>query len=213
MEKEVKAVIFDVAGVLALTQNSKGVHEFIADKLKISIDTYFDSIDTYYAKSIEGKISEKQTVKNIAKNLRISERKLRRLYKRAYKKNFKINKQLYKQAFKLKKRGYKIAILSDQWHLSKQPLIPDKYERKFNQSIISYKVKLRKPNPKIYKLTLKKLNLSPRQALFIDNRDWNTKPAKKIGIQTILFKSNKQLFKHPKWRKLFNETRRIPKKT
>jgi len=59
--ERVKAVIFDVGGVLALSQNpvkiknhlhTIGVHEFIANKLKISIDQYFDSIEAIYSKSM-----------------------------------------------------------------------------------------------------------------------------------------------------------------
>ena len=65
----IKAVIFDVGGVLALGKNSQwrdgkvipsGVHEFIAKKLKISLDQYLDSIDITYALAIEGKISNEK---------------------------------------------------------------------------------------------------------------------------------------------------------
>jgi len=208
MKRGIKAIIFDIGGVLSLGKymvhpkhkHRTGVHEYIIKKLKISVDQYFDSIDTYYAKSITGEISEKQAISKIAKNLKITPKKLLKLYTKAYKKNFKINKPLYKLAFKLKKKGYKIAILSDQWHLSKKShkLIDQKLINKFDVVILSPDVKMRKPNPKIYKLILKKLKVKPKEALFIDNQPWNIKPAKKLGMQTILFKNNKQCFEELK---------------
>jgi putative hydrolase of the HAD superfamily len=62
---------------------------------------------------------------------------------------------------------------------------------------------MRKPNPRIYKLLIKKMKLVPSEIIFIDNQIWNINPAKKIGMQTILFKNNKQLFENKIWRSLF----------
>lgn len=211
---EIKTIIFDVGGVLALGTplvkvkdrlHRFGVHEYVAKKFKISLDQYFDSIDTAYAKSIEGKISKNQTIKLLSKNLKTTSKKLIKLYSKAYKKNFKQNKQLFKQAFKLKQFGYKIAILSDQWHLSYEALMSEKQYKKFNLVVVSCFVGLRKPNPKIYRLTLKKLKIKPSECLFIDNQKWNIDSAKKLGIKTILFKNNKQLFENKTWRNLFND--------
>ena len=201
---EIKAIIFDIGGVLQLGKYSNkpvrghrllGVHNFIVKKLKISLDQYFDSLDTAYAKSIEGTISEKQVIKTIAKNLEISTTKFKQLFVQAYKKNFKINNELINYALRLKKQGYKIGILSDQWHLSKRALVTEKMKKIFKPSIISCDVGIRKPNPKIYKLILKKMKISAKQAVFVDNQEWNTQPAEKLGFKSILFKNNKQLFK------------------
>lgn len=201
---KIKAIIFDVGGVLQIGRYLphpekghllSGVHHFISRKLKISLDQYFDSIDTTYVKSIEGKISEREALETIAKNLKISVGKLKKLFIKAYRKNFKLNRQLFKQALKFKKKGYKIAILSDQWYLSKEALITKKLTKNFNPVLISCDVGFRKPNPKIYRLMLKKLKIPAKQTLFIDNQEWNIKPAKKLGMKTILFKNNKQLFK------------------
>jgi len=54
---------------------------------------------------------------------------------------------------------------------------------------------VRKPNPGIYKLLLKKLRLPAKKVLFIDNREWNLRPARELGIKTILFESNRQLIR------------------
>jgi len=203
---EIKAIIFDVGGVLVLGVKLKRskydgmlhhtkIHEYISKKLKISLDQWFDAIDTTYAKTIEGKISRAKALKIIAKNTKVSVKKLEKIVLKAYRKNFKQNKQLFKKAFELKKQGYKIAVLSDQWYLSKEALMPSKLYKRFDEVVVSCDVGVRKPNPKIYKLILKKLKLPAKQTLFIDNQEWNNNPAKKLGMKTILYKNNKQLFK------------------
>jgi len=128
---------------------------------------------------------------------------LQKILIKAYKRNFKQNKFLFKSAFKLKKKGFIIAVLSDQWQISKEAIMPKKQYKKFDEMIVSCEVKMRKPNPKIYNLILKKLKIKPSQALFIDNQKWNLAPAKKIGMKVILFKDNKDLFKNALWKKLF----------
>jgi len=212
MKKQlIKAILLDVGGVLALGESSErkrgkfipsGVHLNMAKKLNISIDQYLDSIDSTYVSAITGKLSEKKVIETLSKNFGISSKKLKRLYLDSYKKNFKQNKELFKELFKLKKRGYKIAILSDQWFLSKEALMPDKFYRNFDEVIVSCDVGIRKPNKEIYQLAVKRLNLSPHEILFVDNQKWNILPAKKLGMNTILFKSNKQLFSDEKWRNL-----------
>jgi len=200
-ESEVKAVVFDVGGVLQIGAkifSKKGIQETLAKKFHLNVDDYLDSIDTNYAKSMEGLISKGELLKSLSKNLKFTEKKVEKIYFDVYKKKTKINSGAVRIAKRLKKKGLKVAILSDQWHLSKSPLIPKKFYKTFNSIIISCEVKVRKPNPKIYKIFLKKIKLKPEEVLFIDNRSWNLVPAKKIGIKTILFLNNKLLKKQLK---------------
>ena len=45
------------------------------------------------------------------------------------------------------------------------------------------------------KIHLLDKNVKADEILFIDNRDYNLEPARKLGIKTILFENNKQLGK------------------
>ncbi len=173
---QIKAIIFDVGGVLFLPKNptiikkrghcTLGVHQQISNKLKISLDQWFDLIDSIYADSIEGRATEKKALSVISRNIKTNPGKLKKIILRAYLNNFTQNKKLYSLAFKLKKLGYKIAILSDQWPVSQEALMPKKLYKNFDQVIVSCNVGMRKPNPKIYRLLLKKLKL-PAKTLFL----------------------------------------------
>lgn len=192
----IKAVVFDVGGVLALHKNnSLSVHTSIAKKLHISVDQWFDAIDVTYTKSIYGRISEKKLLDIFSKNLNVGKEKIKKIVVDEYKKEFTQNKELYNFAFNLKKKGYKIAILSDQWHLSKRAVILPKYMKKFDVVILSCDIGMRKPSLKIFRYAIKKLRLKAHEIVFIDNQKWNIAPAKKLRMKTILYKNNKQLFK------------------
>jgi epoxide hydrolase-like predicted phosphatase len=201
-KNKIKAVVFDIGGVLQLRKNKnfikkypEGVHEFVARKLNISIDTYFDSIRFFYSDLSTEKVHQKELMKKIADNLDISPKKLENLYKNAFIEKFKLNQELLFFAEELRKRKYKTSILSDMEYFSKEILIPKRISKKFDFSIVSCDVGFKKPSSKIYKFLIKKLKLKPSEILFIDNRSWNIKGSEKLGIKGILFKNNKQLFK------------------
>jgi epoxide hydrolase-like predicted phosphatase len=175
----------------------------VSEKLKMPLDQYLEAIETIFAQAIEGEISEKQAVETIADKLKVSKGKIKKLYIWAYRKNMKPNKLLHKKALELKKLGYNIAILSDQWYLSKPALMPKRLYKKFDEKIVSCDVGMRKPNPKIYKLALKKIQSKPEETLFIDNQEWNLPPAEKLRMKTIHFQDNKQLFENKVWKSLF----------
>jgi len=198
----IKTIIFDVGGVLQSTNYDDvgkgghhilGVHEYMARKFKKDLDSWFDSIDTPYAKSIDKKIPRAKAIKRISNHLKTTPKKLVKLFHKAYKKYFKKNRKLYRVAFKLKKKGYNIGVLSDQWYLSDDILTSKKNMKGFSPVIISCDVGMRKPDLPIYKLLIKKCKCKANEILFIDNRGWNLKPARKLGMKTILFKNNKQL--------------------
>ncbi len=61
----------------------------------------------------------------------------------------------------------------------------DKY---FDVIILSHKSKCRKPDPKIYKLCLKKLGVAAEETIFVgDNLDKDFKVPQSLGMQAILF--------------------------
>ena len=72
------------------------------------------------------------------------------------------------------------------------------YEQNYNlfdAVVFSCNVGVRKPNPNIYKIMLKKLNVQPQEAVLIDDREENIVGAKKVGINAILFVDKNHLTK------------------
>ncbi len=191
--KKYKAVIFDLGGVLSLGKKineMEGVHEEVAKALKFSTDSYFDAIDSTYSDAIEGKIPRQRSINIMAKNLGATPKKLIRVYTKCYRKNFKRNMKLYRFALKLKKKGYKVGIISDIWYIAKDVFFYKDYYDHFDCVLASCDVGSRKSNKKIFQVAAKKLELSPKEIIFTDNNSWNLTAPKKLGIKTILFKNN-----------------------
>ncbi|MEX2327027.1 MAG: HAD-IA family hydrolase, partial [Pseudomonadales bacterium] len=55
----------------------------------------------------------------------------------------------------------------------------------FDVIIESSKVGIRKPNPGIYQIACKQLNIAPTEAVFLDDLGINLKPARELGMRTI----------------------------
>ena len=59
----------------------------------------------------------------------------------------------------------------------------------------SNEVGLKKPDPKMYKLTLRRLRIKPSESVFIDDVLDHVKAATKLGIFGLLFTSSEKLKK------------------
>lgn len=114
-------------------------------------------------------------------------------FKSVMKEAIGINPQMYILVDQLKEQQISVALLSNiDERLSK--LIRDfgLYEP-FNPCLLSCEIGAEKPDLKAYGLLLTKLNLPPKEVLFIDDKIENIESAKAIGLDAILFESEQQL--------------------
>nr|XP_054416871.1 bifunctional epoxide hydrolase 2 isoform X6 [Pongo abelii] len=103
----------------------------------------------------------------------------------------KINHPMLKAALMLRKKGFTTAILTNTW-------LDDRAERDglaqlmcelkthFDFLIESCQVGMVKPEPQIYKFLLDTLKASPSEVVFLDDIGANLKPARDLGMVTIL---------------------------
>uniref|UniRef100_F7FMV8 Bifunctional epoxide hydrolase 2 n=1 Tax=Callithrix jacchus TaxID=9483 RepID=F7FMV8_CALJA len=105
----------------------------------------------------------------------------------------KINRPMLQAALTLRKKGFTTAILTNTW-------LDDRAERDglarlmcelkthFDFLIESCQVGMVKPEPQIYKFLLDILKTSPSEVVFLDDIGANLKPARDLGMITILVK-------------------------
>ena len=70
-----------------------------------------------------------------------------------------------------------------EWMPAWETAIPDRSI--FNTVILSSEVGLRKPNPAMYALALERLQISPDEAVFLDDFEPMVKGAEQVGIHAI----------------------------
>ncbi len=101
---------------------------------------------------------------------------------------FNVNTPLlpsWRLAVKLKAAGYRVAIFSNNQKTWPKKIGAYNHVDFFQFPFInSATVGLRKPNLNMYRYLINKLNIDPRETIFIDDREKNLPPAQKLGITT-----------------------------
>ena len=96
----------------------------------------------------------------------------------------------------LKKNGYKLFILSNFIEEAFKYVI-EQYDffSLFDGRVISYEEKVIKPENAIYEILVNRYNLIPQESVFLDDHSSFLKPAKHLGMSTILVRQNTDLKK------------------
>jgi putative hydrolase of the HAD superfamily len=84
-----------------------------------------------------------------------------------------------------RRAGVRTALLSNSWGAA-TTYDPELLEELFDAWVISSEVGLRKPDPAIYELAAERLGLPPAACVFVDDLPGNLKPARAIGMATVL---------------------------
>ena len=92
------------------------------------------------------------------------------------------------------RRSYKTALLSNftsslHDHVQNELGIDDC----FDEIIVSARVGLRKPDPRIYRLVLNRLQVKPHEAVFVDDMPVNVQGALSVGLRAIQFTTRQAL--------------------
>jgi putative hydrolase of the HAD superfamily len=85
--------------------------------------------------------------------------------------------------------GVRTALLSNSWG-DATTYDPALLRELFDAWVISGEVGLRKPDPAIYALAAERLGLAPAACVFVDDLPGNLKPARAIGMATVLHRGH-----------------------
>ena len=95
---------------------------------------------------------------------------------------------------KLKEMKFNLIALTN-WSAETFPVALKRFDflKLFSGIVVSGEIQMLKPFPEIYKYTLQKYNLNPRECIFIDDRPVNVMGGEKCGIDGIIFDTPKKL--------------------
>jgi putative hydrolase of the HAD superfamily len=88
-----------------------------------------------------------------------------------------------------RRAGVRTGLLSNSWG---DALAYDETELEelFDAWVISSRVGMRKPDPAIYELAAERLGLAPGACVFVDDLPGNLKPARALGMATVLHRGD-----------------------
>ncbi|MGO9956695.1 MAG: HAD family hydrolase, partial [Solirubrobacteraceae bacterium] len=107
--------------------------------------------------------------------------------------NLEPNGQMIDYMRDLRRRGYKLAICTNnvrEWERLWRAMLP--VDEIFDVVVDSAFVGTRKPEPRIYELTLGRLDVGAGSALLIDDIELNCVAARELGMRAIWFQSAEQ---------------------
>lgn len=91
------------------------------------------------------------------------------------------------------KPKYKLGILSNVMAGFIYLILPKDDMKLFDDVVLSYKTGFAKPNPAIYQLSLKNLEVKASEAVFIDDQEAFCEGARGIGMQAIYYQNFEQM--------------------
>jgi epoxide hydrolase-like predicted phosphatase len=86
--------------------------------------------------------------------------------------------------------GVKTGLLSNSWGAETYPA--EMLEQLFDVLVISGELGVRKPDASIYAIAVERMAMDPEQLVFVDDLPGNLKPARALGIHTILHRDTEQ---------------------
>lgn len=103
------------------------------------------------------------------------------------------NEELFAFMRTLRERGHRMAILTNnvrEWEPLWRSMLP--IDELFELVVDSGFEGVRKPDPRIYEVTLDRLGVAPDATLFVDDMEVNCDAARTLGMQAVWFRSNAQ---------------------
>jgi epoxide hydrolase-like predicted phosphatase len=182
----VKAVIFDVGGVLIRTQNRLGREKWAA---KLGMDSW--DFENFVFRSDSGRQSElgqKSVAEHwqwLGQHFGLAESQLTEM-RRDFFAGDVLNEPLVAHVRRLRRAGFPTGLLSNFGDNARR-LWAETYPfiTLFDGVIISSEVGIMKPDPQIYQLAADSVGTMPEDILFIDDFAENTAGASAVGMQTV----------------------------
>lgn len=189
----IKAVVFDYGGVIELKDGD--LVQEIADSLKITKEDWQKVYYTLNHLNNTGKKSWREVATIVAQKFNASDAQISFIQDLINKYDQKriLNLELIEVIKDLKKKNYKVGILSNYSITLREKLARLNIIDLFDEIIISSEVGLQKPQPEIFEIISNKLGVKNNEMIFVDDTKRSLEGAKKIGYAPVLYTNNETL--------------------
>jgi epoxide hydrolase-like predicted phosphatase len=187
----IKAVFFDLGGVILRTE-----YQAPRQRLAESFGMDYDDIDQVVfgggpngsaAKATVGAIAEEEHWLNVMKILKQPVDEYERIRDEFFGGDILDHDILY--FLRSMKPKYKVGLISNAWSGLRDFIVREKFDDVFDHMVISAEVGVAKPDARIYQIALEQFEVSPNEAVFVDDFIENIEACEKLGMQGIHFKT------------------------
>jgi epoxide hydrolase-like predicted phosphatase len=187
----IKAVIWDIGGVIARTED-RTPRDQLAAELGVTRDRLNDLFFSgpQGTRAQKGEISVAELMSHIRSELALISNEYPDLQERFFAGD-RVDHELVDFIRALKPR-YKTGVISNAWGQLAQMLAEWGIEDAFDVIIGSGDEGLMKPDPVIFHLALERLGVEPQEAVFVDDFIENIQGARAVGMYGILFQRPEQ---------------------
>lgn len=194
-KNKIQFVYFDIGKVL-IDYDFDIMYDWLIEFSPLSRSDVINIYHKIFNLLAEGKINAEKALENLRKELKIEKRNLTyKKYKQQTEKMFFPKREARKTLLKINQK-IKKGIISDiepfAHNIVKKENFLDLFPPRFR--VFSYKVKSRKPGPKIYTEAIKRTGLKPEEVLYIDNIKEFCNAFEKLGGNSIHFDLDKEDF-------------------
>ncbi len=187
-EHGVKALIFDVGGVLIRTESQEPRRK-LAEGLGITVEELYALVfASEESRRVQlGQAGYDEAWGGLARHLGLDQQSLAAVQREMFSAD-RLDYELVD--FIRRQRGQvKTALLSNAGSALRETLRSEGIEDCFDEVIISAEVGLMKPDPAIFRIALDRLGVAPEEAAFVDDMQENVEAATELGLLGIHFTS------------------------
>ena len=198
--RDLSALVVDFGGVLttpmqdAMVRFCDEVGIELQDLMRIALSAYTGGEDRLVVDFETGRISEEEFVAAFAQRLSEVTQKpvdpeglVRRIF------SLEIEESMMELVGAAHEAGYRTALCSNSWGTRLYPR--ERLDPIFDAIVISGEVGLRKPDPAIFELTVKKLGVDASACVFVDDHPGHLMPAGAMGMTTVLHRTPEETIK------------------
>ena len=188
----IKAVIWDLGGVIVRTMDTSFREEW-EDRLNLQPGELHDIVFDGPAGRLAsiGQVGPDEVWDSIAARFDLSQDECENLQEDFWGGD-RVDKHLVSFIDQIR-QGYKSGLISNAWlSLRNHIEVEWKIDHLFDDVLISAEVGITKPDPAIYERSLANLDVTPENALFVDDFKVNLHAAESLGMKTVWFQSTSQ---------------------
>jgi putative hydrolase of the HAD superfamily len=188
-----QAIVFDFGSVMTKDSNWKAMDDFVRESFSLSQEMFDVANLDKYESLAQGKTDEEFWLSYANDNAIELPSHWAASFRSVMQTSLGVNLKMYALVGELQEQNILVAMLSNTTERRSKIFRSFGLYKPFDPCLLSCEIGLRKPDPKVYELLLKTLNLPAQEVIFVDDKLENIEAAKKLGIDAILFESEEQL--------------------